>query len=130
MPGTWQPLTNQPPFQACTMLLLTDGSVFCNAYYSSADCWRLIPDHDGSYVNGVWTKLAPMEGARLFYASAVLADGRVFVSGGEYYNVAKVETTDSQIYDPVLNQWSSLSPPAGWDKVGDAPCCVLEIGRA
>ena len=50
MPGTWQPLTNQPPFQACTMLLLTDGSVFCNAYYSSADCWRFIPDNDGSYV--------------------------------------------------------------------------------
>jgi hypothetical protein len=128
MPGTWQPLTNQPPFQACTMLLLTDGSVFCNAYYSSADCWRLIPDNDGGYVNGMWTKLAPMDGARLFYASAVLADGRVFVSGGEYYNVAKVETSDSQIYDPVLNQWSSLSPPAGWDKVGDAPCCVLADG--
>jgi len=30
MAGTWQPLTNQPPFQACTMLLLTDGSVFVN----------------------------------------------------------------------------------------------------
>ena len=65
MPGTWQPLTNQPTFQACTMLLLTDGSVFCNAYYSSGDCWRLRPDAFGSYVNGTWNKLAPMAGARL-----------------------------------------------------------------
>jgi hypothetical protein len=27
MPGTWQPLTNQPAFNASTMLLLTDGTV-------------------------------------------------------------------------------------------------------
>lgn len=111
------------------MLLLTDGSVFCNAYYSSADCWRLIPDSDGSYVNGTWTKLAAMDGARLYYASAVLADGRVFVAGGEYYNSAQTETTDSQIFDPMLNRWSSLTPPAGWDTIGDAPCCVLADGR-
>lgn len=111
------------------MLLLTDGSVFCNAYYTSADCWRLRPDKFGSYVNGSWNKLAPMDGARLFYASAVLADGRVFVSGGEYFNGVKSETTDTQVYDPMLNRWTSVAPPTGWDRVGDAPCCVLNDGR-
>jgi hypothetical protein len=129
MPGTWQPLTNQPSFQACTMLLLTDGSVFCNAYYTSADCWRLRPDEFGSYINGGWNKLAPMDGARLFFASAVLADGRVLVSGGEYFNGVKSETTDTQVYDPMLNHWNSVAPPTGWDRVGDAPCCVLNDGR-
>ena len=29
MPGTWQPLANQPAFSASTMLLLTDGTVMC-----------------------------------------------------------------------------------------------------
>jgi len=111
------------------MLLLTDGSVFCNAYYSSGDCWRLRPDAFGSYVNGTWNKLAPMSGARLFYASAVLADGRVFVSGGEYWNAAKIWTTDTAVYDPMLNRWTAVTPPAGWTRVGDAPCCVLSDGR-
>jgi Kelch motif len=125
--GTWQPLTNQPPFQACTMLLLTDGSVFCNAY-QSVQCWKLIPDEDGSYVNGRWVRLADMLTTRLYYASAVLRDGRVFVAGGEY-STSGGDTTDSEIYDPVLNTWKSMSPPAGWAAVGDAPCCVLADGR-
>ncbi len=83
MAGTWQPLTNQPPFQANTMLLLTDGSVFVNGYLST-QCWKLVPDSDGSYVNGNWVRLADMLTTRLYYASAVLGDGRVFVAGGEY----------------------------------------------
>jgi hypothetical protein len=29
MAGTWTPLTNQPAFNASTMLLLTDGSILC-----------------------------------------------------------------------------------------------------
>lgn len=127
MPGTWQPLTNQPPFQACTMLLLTDGSVFCNGY-QSVQTWKLVPDQDGSYVNGAWTRLADMLTTRLYYASAVLADGRVFVAGGEY-STSGGDTTDCEIYDPVLNRWTSIAPPAGWTAVGDAPCCVLPDGR-
>ncbi len=126
MAGTWQPLTTQPPFQACTMLLLTDGSVFCNAYLS-VQCWKLVPDDDGSYVNGRWVRLADMLTTRLYYASAVLGDGRVLVAGGEY-STSGSDTTDCEIYNPVLNTWKSLAPP-GWAKVGDAPCCVLADGR-
>ena len=127
MAGTWQPLTNQPPFQANTMLLLTDGSVFCNAY-QSVQCWKLVPDDDGSYVNGRWVRLADMLTTRLYYASAVLRDGRLFVAGGEY-STSGGDTTDCEIYDPVLNSWKSLASPAGWTAVGDAPCCVLADGR-
>ena len=127
MAGTWQPLTNQPAFQANTMLLLTDGSVFCNAY-QSVQCWKLVPDGGGSYVNGHWTRLADMKTTRLYYASAVLKDGRVFVAGGEY-STSGSDTTDCEVYDPVFNVWKSITAPAGWTAVGDAPCCTLTDGR-
>jgi len=127
MAGTWQPLTNQPAFQANTMLLLTDGSVFCNAY-QSLQCWKLTPDDGGSYVNGHWVRLADMLTTRLYYASAVLKDGRVFVAGGEY-STSGSDTKDCEVYDPVFNRWKSITPPAGWASVGDAPCCVLSDGR-
>ena len=83
MPGTWQPLANQPAFNASTMLLLTDGTVMAQEPNATA-WWRLTPDEWGDYTNGTWSALAPMTDARLYYASAVLADGRVFVAGGEY----------------------------------------------
>jgi len=127
MAGTWQPLTNQPPFQACTMLLLTDGSVFCNGY-QSVQCWKLVPNDEGSYINGQWVRLADMLTTRLYYASAVLKDGRVFVAGGEY-SASGSDTTDCEIYDPVLNRWKNIPAPSGWTAVGDAPCCVLPDGR-
>src|SRR5216684_941875 len=127
MAGTWQPLTNQPPFQACTMLLLTDGSVFVNGYQSTQN-WKLVPDSDGSYVNGTWVRLADMLTTRLYYASAVLADGRVFVAGGEY-STSGGDTKDVEIYDPVWNTWKTINAPPGWNNIGDAPCCMLADGR-
>ena len=127
MAGTWQPLTNQPPFQACTMLLLTDGSVFVNGYQSTQN-WKLVPDSDGSYVNGTWLRLADMLTTRLYYASAVLADGRVFVAGGEY-STSGGDTKDVEVYDPVWNTWKAINAPAGWNNIGDAPCCMLADGR-
>lgn len=127
MAGTWQPLTNQPAFQANTMLLMTDGSVFCNAY-QSVQCWKLVPDGGGSYVNGHWVRLADMLTTRLYYASAVMRDGRIFVAGGEY-SASGSDTTDCEVYDPIFNRWTSIAPPAGWTAVGDAPCCVLTDGR-
>jgi hypothetical protein len=34
-----------------------------------------------------------------------------------------------EIYQPVLNVWTEITPPAGWTHIGDAPCCVLADGR-
>src|SRR5579884_358287 len=128
MPGTWIALDNPPPFNASTMLLLTDGTVMCQNQ-NAQEWWRLSPDSNGDYLKGTWTPLAPMRNARLFYASAVLADGRVFVAGGEYNGGgAQVELDAAEIYDPLTNTWSDLPTP-GWGYIGDAPCCVLTNGR-
>ncbi|HWA84567.1 MAG TPA: dockerin type I domain-containing protein [Fimbriimonadaceae bacterium] len=125
--GTWQPLAHQPSFNACAMQLLTDGSVFVQAYYQNSACWKLTPDANGSYVNGTWTQLASMHDWRLYYASSVLADGRVFVSGGEYSSGGSW-TNHTEIYDPLANTWTTLPAPSGWANVGDAPCMVLANG--
>src|SRR5438094_9573829 len=90
--GTWVPLTHTAPGAVNLMLLLPDGTVMAannrdtdlvggiigNAWY------RLTPDSSGSYVNGSWTTLASAHDTRLYYSSAVLTNGRVFVAGGEY----------------------------------------------
>src|SRR5579864_1849041 len=128
MAGTWQPLNNQPQFGASTMLLLTDGTVMVQAA-SSTNWWKLTPDANGSYVNGTWLRLADAPNAPLYYASAVLMDGRVFVAGGEYNNNARADLDTAEIYDPIANNWTSIAPPAGWANIGDAPCCVLPNGN-
>jgi len=127
--GTWQKLVNQPTVQTDTALLLTDGTVMMHQY-NSPNWWRLTPDNTGSYLNGTWSQLASMAAnyAPLYYASAVLADGRVIVEGGEYNFLQPVETNLGSIYDPVANAWTSVSPPAGWSTIGDSPGCVLADG--
>ena len=92
------------------MLLLPDGTVMAAAQPSDAgiEWYRLTPDIHGSYVNGTWTTLAPMHDSRLYYSSAVLRDGRVFVAGGEY----GTGTARAEIYDPQTDTWTGL-PPSG-----------------
>ncbi len=128
MPGTWKPLKNQPPFNAGTMLLLTDGTIMCQDT-GTPNWWKLTPDAFGSYINGTWSQLVPMRNAPLYFASAVLADGRVFVAGGEYNFGQSVDLLAADIYDPVANTWTILSTPAGWATIGDAPCCVFPDSR-
>src|ERR1017187_8588067 len=89
--GTWTALKNQAPDSASGsgFQLLSDGSVICHMLAGSADgfgkVWdRLTPDAHGSYVNGTWSRIAPMNDSRIYFASQVLKDGRVFVAGGEY----------------------------------------------
>ena len=67
--------------------------------------------------------------APLYYASAVLRDGRVIVAGGEYDAGAIVWLLNVEAYDPVANTWTTLPVPAGWVRIGDAPGCVLPDGR-
>lgn len=128
MAGTWQPLVHQPAFNASTMLLLTDGRVMCQD--AGKANWHLLkPDAKGSYVNGTWSDAAPMHHTRLYYASAVLKDGRVFVSGGEYSDGTQSETITGEIYDPRADTWTEIAAPVGWTEIGDAPCTVLPDGR-
>jgi hypothetical protein len=127
---TWTPLAHQPSFTASTALLLTDGTVMVQAQESSA-WWRLTPDKTGNYINGTWTQLAslPSGYAPLYYASAVLPDGRVVIEGGEF-NITgpAAETTRGAIYNPVSNSWISITPPSGVTQIGDASGIVLPNG--
>ena len=141
MTGTWQTVVNQPPAAIDTMLLLTDGSVMCHQY-DSPNWYRLTPNAFSDYSNGSWSLLTPMAAnapagqngplyAPLYYASAVLRDGRVFVAGGEY-NVSLNPAADvlaAQIYDPVRDAWTSVPNPPGFANIGDAPTAVLPDGR-
>ena len=129
--ASWGPLTTPSAVAVDTMLLLTDGGVMCHVY-GTANWHKLVPDAQGDYVNGTWQSLASMPAnapttqngptdAPLYYASAVLKDGRVFVAGGEYnVNYASgVDLLAVEIYDPVSDSWSSLPNPPGWTNIGD-----------
>jgi hypothetical protein len=127
---TETPLKNQPPDgYTGSGFLLTDGTViFQGSAYS--DWWKLTPDSSGSYVNGTWSQIASLPSGYLPYASAsaVLADGRVIVEGGEYQDGQFALTDQGAIYDPTANTWTSVAPPAGWDYIGDSPSTVLPNG--
>jgi Kelch motif len=122
-----------------TAFLLTDGTVMMQECYEVAygagiltrRWWKLSPDQNGSYVNGSWSRLADSNQARKYFASAVLADGRVLVCGGEYSD-AGGDTNTCEIYDPVADSWTVLSPPTAggnpWANIGDAPNAVLPDG--
>ena len=135
--GRWDRLVNQPTFLCDTALLLTDGRVMVHQYgdphnngQGMNNWWALTPDANGSYLNGTWSQLASMASnyGPLYFASAVLPDGRVIVEGGEYNFLQLVETNQGSIYDPVANTWTSVNPPVGWSQIGDAPGAVLPDG--
>jgi len=124
-------LVNQPPDGAGIGFLLTDGTVMFQGGLCT-DWWKLTPDISGSYVNGTWSQLAslPSNYAPYAFASAVLADGRVIIEGGEYSNCGNVFALTDQgaIYDPKADTWTSVNPPTGWDYIGDSPSAVLPDG--
>jgi len=154
--GVWKPLTTPPSFGPDSGLVLTDGRVLVqDGNLTDIAWWTLTPDNTGSYINGKWKQVAspsdcangyPGESADtvyspLYFASAVLPDGRVVVIGGEYnYNydyptggsggkVSSATWTDQgAIYDPVANNWTCITAPSGWTQIGDAESVVLDDG--
>lgn len=129
LPGKWTKLTNNPGINASTMFLLTDGTVLCQQ--ANDNRWKkLRPDSFGSYVNGTWSDISPSNDKRLYYASAVLADGRLIVCGGEYEGGSDpTRINKTEIYDPVTDIWTEINPPTGWSNVGDSPCVLFPDGR-
>ena len=128
-----------------TMFLLTDGTVMVQecqsifgASWATRRWWKLTPDSTGNYVNGTWSSLANSNVARKYFGSAVLADGKVVVCGGEYTDASGTNTQDwnnsCEIYDPVADSWANLptpTDPAGnnWTQIGDPACTLLPDGR-
>lgn len=111
--GFWTPLAHTAPDSVELMLLLPDGTVMGANNPSDItggyghNWYRLTPDSQGNYANGTWTTVAAMNDTRLFYSSAVLRDGRVFVAGGEYGSGRDT----AEIYDPQANTWNYINPP-------------------
>lgn len=137
-PGNAQAATSNwgskpAPFNVSTMFLLTDGRVLAEDEGTdnegSRNWWVLTPNDHGSYANGTWSPAAQSAKDRVYYASAVLGDGRVVVIGGEYTGHQQSEDTAGEVYDPVKNAWSPIQSPPGWTMVGDAASVLLPDGR-
>jgi hypothetical protein len=133
----WTPLKNAPPFGTPgTMLLESDGTVLVHnepdndTTGGTTDWWKLTPDSHGSYIDGTWSQIASMPAGYtpLYFASAVLPDGRMIVEGGEYIGENGVWSNQGAIYNPVTNTWASVAPPPGWTNIGDAASEVLANG--
>jgi hypothetical protein len=133
----WTALKNPPPFGTPgTMLLESDGSVLVhdepdnNTVAATNQWWKLTPAANGSYIDGTWSQIAsmPADYAPLYFASAILPDGRMIVEGGEYNGEAAVWSNQGEIYNPVTNTWASVAPPRGWTNMGDAASEVLDNG--
>jgi hypothetical protein len=133
----WTPLTNPPPFGTPgTMLLESDGTVLVHnepdndTTGGTNEWWKLTPDSHGSYIDGTWSQIASMPASYtpLYFASAVLPDGRMIVEGGEYIGENAVWSNQGAIYNPVKNKWAAVAPPPGWANIGDAASDVLPDG--
>jgi hypothetical protein len=133
----WTPLKNAPPFGTPgTMLLESDGTVLVhnepdnNTTGGTNEWWKLTPAANGSYIDGTWSQIAsmPADYAPLYFASAILPDGRMIVEGGEYNGNNAAWTNQGEIYNPVTNIWASVAPPRGWTNIGDAASEVLNNG--
>ncbi|MBA3915508.1 MAG: hypothetical protein H0X25_16970 [Acidobacteriales bacterium] len=127
---TLKPLAHQPPDGAGICFQLTDGNVLCQGNGES-DWYRLSPDVNGSYLNGTWTKVGSLQAGYVpdAFASAVLADGRVVIVGGEYNNNQFTLTNQGAVYSPATGTWTPLKPPSFWPFIGDSPSAVLPNGK-
>lgn len=126
-------LASQPPVGMQMAFLMTDGTVLTQSYASNT-WYKYTPDANGGYSSGTWTQVAtlPSGYSPSAFASAVLADGRLLITGGEYnypgnYNLQL--TNLGAVYDPVANTWTSIGHPTNWHWIGDSPSSVLPDGR-
>lgn len=127
--ATWTKLTNVAPNYTGTMQLLTDGTVMVQGV--PFNTWmRLTPSPSGSYIDGTWSSLAPMGRQRLYFASHVLPNGKVWVLGGEYSGTPLQQniTNTGEIYDPISNTWAPIANhPEQY--FGDDPSMLLPKGK-
>jgi hypothetical protein len=125
--STWMPLAHVAPEAIGTMMLLPDGTVMAEGNGTTNHWYKLAPDSSGSYANGTWTARASMRATRLYFASNVLTDGRVFVQGGEYSSDGGFTRT-GEVYNPVTNTWTNIAN-FPLSQFGDDPSELLPDGR-
>jgi hypothetical protein len=92
--------------------------------------YKLTPTSSSDYVHGNWSTLSSMSLERLYYASGVLPDGKVYILGGEYsgpsgaWNFANT----GEIYDPMTDSWSPMAQ-FPLNSFGDDPSEILPNGN-
>ena len=132
---SWTPVTTQ--FQVGIALQLTDRTILIQQF-DTPNWWILTPNNEASYPKGKLTPAASFPAtehyAPLYFASAVLKDGRAIVAGGEFNYGTKPtgsDTTKAAIYDPTVlpnGKWTVVPHPTGWTTIGDAQSVVLPTG--
>ena len=135
---TWVPATPFEGSGAGTAILRTDGSVLVQELSAPASQggtatgnWYILdPDENGFYSTGTWHFLVPppFAYAPLYFASAVLPDGRIMMEGGEFDFSARAETNQGAILDQ-NNIFTAVAPPSGWTQIGDAQSVILPNGN-
>ena len=137
--GAWTKLDKAAPAGIGTMLLLPNGTVMAQQSGISANWYLLIPDNHGSYIHGNWTNLNSMTYTRLYYSSAVLQNGQVFVAGAEYgtgwnraeiYNPGTGNWTEIAVPSNLITQNNTVNPTNGINSAGfmDSGCVLLQNG--
>jgi len=116
----------------CNPLLLTDGTVIAGDCGTAGNWYQIDPRHQRQLLEWVWSQIASLPAIMdavcpLYFASAVLPDGRVIIIGGEYNAGAEASSSMGAIFDPVADAWTIVTAPAGWT-VGNAPSVVLAEG--
>ena len=122
--GTWTPLAHTAPGSIGVMLLLSDGSVIAQNSGTSTAWYRLTPDIHGSYINGTWQTLTSMHDTRLYGATDILRDGRLFIAGGEY----GIGKKTAEVYDPLCNAWL-MTPVSECQSFSDSVSKVIANGN-
>jgi hypothetical protein len=133
--ATQRYIRHQPSAPGIQLAFLeTDGTILGQGFDNSS-WYKYTPDSSGSYADGTWTQLAslPAGYAPSAYSSAVLADGRLAISGGEYNsgeNNYQLQLTNlGAVYDPIANTWRKIGHPKGWGFIGDSPNSVMPGGQ-
>lgn len=125
------------PGGLCSPHLMHNGNVLAQQC-ETKNWYKLTPSSTGSYASGTWTAIASMpviggtQYAPLYFASEVLADGRLLVEGGEYNNGGNaVWTSLGAIYSQSANTWTAVNPPSGvTNGIGDSQSVQLTNGTA
>ena len=133
-PGTWQAVPTNPynGGPGTFMWLLTDGSILSNG--ADLHEWvKLVPDQNGDYTKGTWSKLATSPYGVGAAQEQILPDGRFYQGGGEYvYQWPSGSSADdhngTQIYDPIANTWT-LGQSGLYGNLWDTGTAHLKDGR-
>ena len=129
--GSWTALASAAPFNSGGgMVLLSDGTVMAKSQSGGSDgygntYYKLTPSSTGSYINGTWTALTPMNDTRLYYSTQVLTNGNVYVAGGEYGS----GKAKGEVYNPLTNAWTATGALPSGDAFSDANSEILPNGN-